>query len=782
MRVLRVKLRRDLRRQRAQFLAIAVTIFLGVALFGGTYDAYRNLTASYRSAFTRYRLANLTVSGGSSARIAAAARDTPGVAAVTTRTQADLPFRIGRIKLLGRVVGMPPGHQPRADRVRVDSGTYLSPGRPNGVLVEKHTADHFHLAPGDRVQVGGVRLRVLGVATSPEYYWPALNRQNVLPAADDFGVLFVPERLARHLAGLQAPNQVGIYYRGGEENAALTAQLTRRAERSGATSAETRAQQPSNSALQQDVRAFRQLAILFPLLFLTAAGLATAILMRRVVTAQTPTIGMLRACGYSRRQVVAHFLSFGIVVGLLGGGLGAVSGLGLAGQLTKVYTRELSIPVALTSVSPLTPLVGLAFGLLTGVASASIAAFVAAQVAPAEAMRRFVPASGGRLSIFERLLPPLRRLPIRWRMVLRSLGRNRRRNLATGIGVVLALVLILVSWGMIDTTELLIDRQFKQTERQDAQVYFDRGVTPARLRSIARVHGVQEVEPALDLPVSIAANGRRYPTSLVGLQPHTRLHGFQVEGGGDALPRSGLLAGQALRSELGIDAGDRVQVDAIGGGQPLGSTVKGFVNEALGTYAYASIDYLRAASGGALGSPNSALVRYAPGVSRAAMRDRLSALPGVTAFEDSGALKDTVNQYLGFYYIFVGTMLVLGGAMAFALMFSAISSSISERRTEIATLRAAGAPFGLLSRLITAENLIVACLGLLPGLLAGYEVARVFMSSFSSDQFSFDLQMRDSTFVLAALAILAVAVLSQRPGLRAVRRLDIAEVVRERSA
>ena len=456
--------------------------------------------------------------------------------------------------------------------MRVDSGTYLSPGRPNGVLVEKHTADHFHLAPGDRVQVGGVRLRVLGVATSPEYYWPALNRQNVLPAADDFGVLFVPERLARHLAGLQAPNQVGIYYRGGEENAALTAQLTRRAERSGATSAETRAQQPSNSALQQDVRAFRQLAILFPLLFLTAAALATAILMRRVVTAQTPTIGMLRACGYSRRQVVAHYLSFGIVVGLLGGGLGAVSGLGLAGQLTKVYTRELSIPVALTSVSPLTPLVGLAFGLLTGVASASIAACVAAQVAPAEAMRRFVPAAGGRLSIFERLLPPLRRLPIRWRMVLRSLGRNRRRNLATGIGVVLALMLILVSWGMIDTTELLIDRQFKQIERQDAQLYFDR--PGSRRRGCARSrgsHGVQQVEPALDLPVSIAANGRRYQTSLVGLQPHTQPARFPGRGRRRRAARSGLLAGQALRAELGIDAGDRVQVDAIGGGQPLGS-------------------------------------------------------------------------------------------------------------------------------------------------------------------------------------------------------------------
>ena len=79
----------------------------------------------------------------------------------------------------------------------------------------------------------------------------------------------------------------------------------------------TRADQPSNSALQQDVKGFQELAILFPLLFLTAAGLATAVLMRRVVTAQRPTIGMLRACGYSSRQVVGHFISFGLVVGVV---------------------------------------------------------------------------------------------------------------------------------------------------------------------------------------------------------------------------------------------------------------------------------------------------------------------------------------------------------------------------------------------------------------------------------------------------------------------------------
>ena len=787
MSVLRVKLRRDLRRQRGQFAAITLTIFLGVALFGATYDAYRNLKASYHEAYVRYRLANLTVSGGPSAQIARAARSTPGVQAVQARVQADLPFEVGRTKLLGRVVGMPTGAQPAVNRVKVDSGTYLRSDRPDEVLIERHTADHFHLAPGDAIVVGGsgskARLRIAGVAISPEFYWPALDRQNIFPSADDFGVVFAPERLAERLAGLRGANQVAVFYRGGVENAALTRRLSGRADRAGAAGALTRADQPSNSPLQEDVNGFQKLAILFPLLFLTAAALATSVLMRRIVTGQKPTIGMLRACGFSRRQVVGHYISFGLVVGVAGGALGALAGLALAGQLTEVYTRELSIPVSLASVSPLTTAAGLAFGVATGAAAAALAALAASRVAPAEAMRRFVSVPGGRLSLAERLLPPLRRLPVRWRMVLRAPGRNRRRSFATGLGVVLALTLVLVSWGMVDTEDILVERQFDQVELQDAQLFYRRPVDRDELRAVGRAPGVERAEPAAQIPVSLAANGKRYQTSLVGLQPDSQLHGFLLDGGGTGkLPADGLLAGQALRSQLGIVAGDLVTVSAPGGGPKVRVPVRDFLDEPLGTYAYASLRALPGAAGRAEVGPNSVLVRYEPGVSRARMRARLSALPGVTAFEDTSALHDTVNSYLGFFYVFVGVMLVLGSAMAFALMLSAISSSISERRTEVATLRASGASFRMVSRLITAENVLVTVAGIGPGLLIGYEVARIFMDSFSSDQFSFALQIRTSTLVLSALAILIVALLSEWPGLRGVRKLDIAAVARERSA
>ena len=785
MSTLTVKARRDVRRQRAQFAAIAITVLLGVALYAASYDAFRGLEASYKRAYSDLRFADLTVTGGDTRSIAAQAQ-ADGAEAVQRRTVADLPMQVGADKFLARIVGMPDARQPSVNRVDVSSGSYLSPSRPDGVLVEQHMAESFDLSAGGSVTVNGAtgprRLSVVGVAASPEYFWPAPSRQEVLPPPKSFGVLFVPEPLAKRLAGDTAQRQAAVYYPGGAADDALTAKLTDAADAAGATDVLTRAEQPSNSALQEDVSAFRTLAILFPLLFLTAAALAVSVLMRRLVTAQRPIIGMLRACGYSRGQITRHYLLFGLTAGVAGAVLGAIGGVLLAGVVTHAYVRELLIPVTVVSVSPVTIAFGIFFGVAATLLASALPARSAAATPPAEAMRRFAPAGGGHRSLAERLLPPLRSLPVRSLMVVRSIGRNRLRTLSTVLGVVLALCLILVSWGMIDTTELLVDRQFNQIERQDSEVFFKPGLSAASLREVRRVPGVAAAEPGAEVPVTLRSDDRLYQTELDGFQPGTAMHGFLSPGGGRTeLPASGILAGQSLGSKLEVSAGNTVEA-ALPAGRQAALRLDGFVDEPLGTYAYATLDRVRAVAGPSLGNGNVALVRYRSGVDREQMRRRLSALPGAVAFYDTRALYDTVNQYLGLYYAFVGIMLVFGGAMAFALLFNAMTSNIAERVVEVATLRAAGARHRTLARMITAENVLMTLLGIGPGLLAGYELAKLFMAQFNNDQFDFSLEMRPSTLVFAALAILLVALISQLPGLRAVRRLDVAEVVRERAA
>ncbi len=109
----------------------------------------------------------------------------------------------------------------------------------------------------------------------------------------------------------------------------------------------------------------------------------------------------------------------------------------------------------MTDARPTTVLAGLAIGVLASVAAAYLPARRAASIGPAAAMGGVVPTGPGGASVFERLVPPLRRLPVRWRSVLRGVGRHPRRSLATIVGVVLAAILILSSWGMVDTVRVL---------------------------------------------------------------------------------------------------------------------------------------------------------------------------------------------------------------------------------------------------------------------------------------------------------------------------------------
>jgi putative ABC transport system permease protein len=767
--MLRRKLLRDLRRQRGQALAIAVTIFLGAALFAASYDAYLNLQASYARVFVDLRAADLTVAGGRSDDFAQAARGVNGVAAVDQRTTADVPLRIGDAKLLGRVVGTT--RDPAVNRLLLEEGSLSG-----GALVERHLASDFDLRPGDRLDVlgpeGWQTLPIAGIVSSWEYLWPARSRQDVLPAPRSFGVVFVPEAQAAALAGSGGRREVAVRFSPGADAAVLTARLEQLAVRAGATEAVPRADQPSNATLQTDIDGFRELAVLFPLLFLAAAALATGVLLSRRVRAERALIGTLRASGAGARTLLAHYLGYGLVLGAVGGLAGAAAGELAAAAMTRVYTGELSIPLAVTPVHPWTAVAALAFALSIGAAGALAPAIAASRVEPAEAMRGVVPSGRAGRSLAERLVPPLGRLPVRHRHVLRSIARSRRRSLSTVLGVVLALTLILVAWGMLDTTSVLLARQFGDVDRQDATVRLDGPVSPAGLRRIEAVPGIAAAEPAADVPATVVSSQGRYATALRGFDPETAMHGFPDA---SALAR-GVVLGRAAAGLLHVDVGDPVEV-VLPGGRVTRARVSAFVDEPLGTYAYTSLQRLAA-----LGiEPNDVLVRFAAGAGRTPTIDGLEGLADVAAVTDTRGLERLFHRYLGLFYAFVGTMLVFAALLAFVIMFTSMSANVAERSVEVTTLRANGVDHRTVARLLRTENVVLTVGGIVIGLPVAWIVAREFMAAYSSDLFRFDLQLRPWTPALAALCLLVVALLSGGPALRALRRLDVARVIRERA-
>jgi putative ABC transport system permease protein len=775
--VLARKARRDLLRQRWQYLSVAITIAIGLMLFAASHDAFQNLKASYNRTYERLAFADLTVTGGDSGAFAERARAAGGVAAVTTRRQADVPVRIARDhKLLGRIVELPPDGDPEVNKVDLLRGSLPAPGAGD-VLIERHMADHFELGPGDSVElIGRGRWRavtVAGVVASPEYLWPARSRQDILTSLDDFGVIFAPASVLDRTDAAPV-SQVLVRAEPGAQSTALLDRLRGDALDLGAGSIESRDDQASNAALQEDVAAFGELSFLFPVLFLGAAAMATFVMLGRVVRAQRSHIATLLANGLGARRIAAHYLFQGIVVTGVAGLAGLALGVPLGRLSTGLYTDALSIPDTVTGFHGETVLIGLGLALVTGVAAAAAPALAAARTPPGRAMRGDAPPRRGGKSLLERAVPAVGRLPARWLMVLRGIGRSKRRSLSTVLGVVLALVLILASWGMVDTVDILVDRQFNEVQRQDAQVYLSSAGVAAR-GEVEAVPGVERAEPVAQAPATVRYDGRQYATQLIAFPPDTEMHDF----GGEGLPPEGVVVGRSLESILGVERGDVVTIAVEGAATTAQVPIADFADEPLGTFAYLSLAAFED-SFGAAGSP-SMMVTFSEGADPSAMRELLSGSPGVVGYVDSRALYDATREYLGLFYAFVGVMLVFGGIMAFALIFNTSSVNVAERSPELAALRVNGASAGQLARLLAGENLLLAGLGIAPGLLVGYGVSALFMDSFSSDLFDFGLEMRASTLALSAAAIVIVTALAQWPVTRSVANLDVARVVRERS-
>lgn len=787
MSILWRKLGRDIGVRRAQFIAIAITSFLGIALFEGSYDAYRDLVASYDAMFVQTRFADVVVAGGDSGAVARDAAGLDGVAATQVRRVADVPMRVSGRTLFGRVVEIPAARQPSVDAAVLLSG-HGYPLAADEVLVEQHTASQFALREGSLLEVAGTAgwttVRVAGVVASAEYLWPARSRQDLFVPPGDFGVVFAPRAVMSSLPTTAiVPQALVLFDLPSAGHDALTARVERIARSYGATDVLTKAEQPSNAALHEDLSGFGEMSLLFPILFLGASVLAMSTLLGRMVRLQRTQIGLLLASGFARRTVFAHYVTYGLAASLAGGIPGAIAGAALGAEIVGEYAKELSIPVRVVSAHPLTVVLGLLFAALAGALAGLVPAVSAARLAPAEAMRAFAPATGGGASLIERVIPPLARLPARWRLVLRGLGRNRWRSGSTIIGVALAITLILVSWGMLDTTQLLLDKQFVRIQREDADLFFAGPVPAERIDALRGVEGVAAAEPLSRSSVAVGSNGRSYGTTLIAFVPGTSMHGFLApDGHAEELPTEGVLLGQALRGKLGIHEGQTVELTLPAVGSTLRERVSGFVDEPMGTFAYMSLPRLAADLGVTQTSvTNGAAVRYDRGEDPSAMRDRLEA-SGPAGFVDGRALARFVDQYMGLFYAFVGVMLVLGGIMAAAIMFTTMSVNVSERSSEIATLRANGMTRAGVSRLLASENLLLTAIGIPPGLIVGYAASWIFMHTFSSDLFSFDLTVRPTTFLLTALAVVAVAALSQRPALRVVGTIDIGREIRVLSA
>ena len=264
-------------------------------------------------------------------------------------------------------------------RFEVSQGTFLPPDDPRAprslaVLGSKMAQELFGSTNplGTTVRVGSERYRVVGV----------MAPKGTVIGMDLDDTVFIPAARALDLFDRESLFEIHVLY---EESAPVheVEEGIRRvlAARHGDEDVTITPQQQMIDALGSvlGVLTFAVAALGSISLLVGAVGIFT--IMTIAVRERTSEIGLLRALGAERNQVLALFLAEAVVLSFLGGLAGLAAGAGI-GWLLGATVRQLPV-----SYSPLFIGLSLALSILIGLVAGILPALNAARLDPVEALR-----------------------------------------------------------------------------------------------------------------------------------------------------------------------------------------------------------------------------------------------------------------------------------------------------------------------------------------------------------------------------------------------------------
>jgi putative ABC transport system permease protein len=777
---------RDLKTRKAQFVALIIIVALGIISFIATINAYKNLFTSYEFVYEKLNFADYTVKFEfAPQKILEKVKGIKGVSKAEGRLVFDTTLQIKKDEFAqARLIGLPSDKHPEVNDIKIEKGSYLQKEKGNVAVVEKHFADYYNKKPGDFIYpiINGkkVKLKVIGIASSPEYLIVSPSRQEVYASARRFAVLFVPqENLENYLGLKQTINEVSVLLEKDAQKSKVTKRVKEILSPYGIIESFTKEEQPSNAALELDLEGYREIAYMLPMLILIIASFSIYISLSRLVRSQRKEIGLMKALGYSNASIVWHYLSFSLIISILGSIIGIVLGQWASGEITKVYASELGIPLVKTAFYPEYALQAIIISLFFCLAAGFVPAISSARLRPAEAMHSD-PSLGiqkGYVPLMERVFSIFFSPPFWLKIPVRNLFRVRKRTLYTVLGIIFAFILTLSSWSFFDAMDWILNHQIERVERWDMQAFFKTPQNPEIARKIEKWSGVKKVECALQLPATLKTE-EEVDTILTALKPSANFHRFSIAEGTSvkkALSEGKIIITPFVAKKLGVEVGDKITVETPWGKKKF---IVGATNEEfLGAPAF--IDYEKGLELANL--PFQAANAFYLKIERekeSEIKKKLVKLPGATEIQVKRLIIEDWKELMGLFYVFIGVTVLFAFAMAFIVVFNTLNTSVLEREREIATMRTLGESKGKIALMITIENLIAGLIALPFGLILGTLTAVEMMKAFESELFAMKPIIYTMTYVIVSALIFAVLFASEIPAVRQVFRLKLAEATK----
>ncbi len=777
-----LKLVRDLWGIRSQAIAIALVIGSGIGLFFGSRATFDSLFYTRDTYYREYRFADVFASAKRAPdRLLAEIREIPGVSVAESRVVVDVTLDVPGMDApaKGRLISVPEESRPQLNNVAVLRGRWVDSKRPDEAVVSEAfaTAHGFDLGDSVYAVINGRRrsLVIVGVGQSPEYVY-LISGNDLFPDVKRFGVFWVARRPLATAFDMEGGfNDLALALAPGASEQEVLTRLDEVLEPYGGFGAMGRSEQVSNWYLQNELTQLASMGRAVPTLFLLVAVFLLNVVLTRVIAVQRQQIAALKALGRTNFEIGLHYASWALVIGLTGCVFGVLFGVGITRAMLEMYRTYFSFPELHYDPA----LKHLWSAVLLAIAGSLAGAFNAIRSAvrlpPAQAMRPPTPPSFKRAWIGGRWLDQPSKI------ILRNVIRVPARTSLSVLGIAMAVAVMLVGTGMMDSIDELADVQFDLVQRQDVMVTFAEPVSSAALFELQRMPGVESVEAMRSVPVVLRAGPRSKQTALLGLPQNPRLmRAVDTSREAQPMPTHGLMLSKALASQLGVKPGDTLVAEVREGRRPhLTMTVASTIDDYMGTSAYLEIEALHRVMQEA-GTLSAALLEVDTLAGEKLYRE-LKDAPRVAGVALRQASIDNFNTFLKDNMSgMMGINLLFAGIIAFGVVYNTARISLSERARDLASLRVLGFRKGEISYILLGEQAVLVLIALPLGLLIGRWMMAALVASMTSELYRVPFVLHGDTHVIATVTVVVAAAVSAIVVRRRLDGLDLVEVLKSR--
>lgn len=350
----------------------------------------------------------------------------------------------------------------KLDKYAVIDGTALQ--HQDEILIDKGFANAHSLSIDDNFRINNINFKIVGYMTTPDYIYPLKSENDVLKNPKAFGAAIVLESdidrigtpLTYYSVKFNKQNMDELKENLNNDN--LIIQWINKKDNNRI------------SFIDGDMNGGVTMGKDLPIAILLLTCILISVILSRLLKREYLVIGSLYAFGYTKKEIMLHYLKYPLVISTIGSVVGTIIGSSLVKPLLSTVSGYYNLPLLVINFNVKYTILSLLLPFIFLIPVTFLVINRALKLSPQQLMRGGI--NKTKVNFIEKNLK-LDRFKFNTKFKIREIVRSIPRTMLMLLGVAFASMLLLLGFATKDSMDYMVNSSYKDIYKYNFQYTFN---------------------------------------------------------------------------------------------------------------------------------------------------------------------------------------------------------------------------------------------------------------------------------------------------------------------